>query len=48
METLACRSNDVTSLAVTILEVTSLTNDIGHLPMTSSYMTYYYYNYYLK
>ena len=43
-----CRSNDVTSLEVTLLEVTSLTNDVGHLPVTSSYVTYYYYNYYLK
>ena len=41
-----CRSNDVTSLEVTLLEVTSLTNDVGHLPVTSSYVTYYYYNYY--
>ena len=43
-----CRSNDVTSLEVTLLEVTLLTNDVGHLPVTSSYVTYYYYNYYLK
>ena len=37
-----CRSNDVTSLEVMLLEVTSLTNDDGHLPETSSYVTYYY------
>ena len=41
-----CRSNDVTSLEVMLLEVTSLTNDVGHLPVTSSYMTYYYHNYF--
>ena len=43
-----CRSNDFTSLEVMLLEVTSLTNDVGYLPVTSSYVTYYYYNYNLK
>ena len=37
-----CRSNAVTSLEVTLLEVTSLTNDVGHLRVTSSNVTYYY------
>ena len=43
-----CRSNDVRSLEVMLLVVTSLTNDVGHLPVTSSCVTYYYYNYFLK
>ena len=42
------RNSNVIRQVMVTCKSTSLTSDVGHLPVTSSYVTYYYYYNYLN